>query len=324
MRIRYLIFHFLPLFLGLEQKVVGLTDTAGPSGTDDDLQLLVLSQETIKGGPYVNEVRKTNNLPELDVHVIDMISDDVSDLAESFHSDNKMSSSAQRIRQLGTLLKEPLKPRRRDYPYVIGLTGGIASGKSSVSKRLQKLGAVLINCDRLGHQAYAPGRSAYNQLLEHFGDGILNADDTINRRALGAIVFSEKGKLNLLNQIVWPEIAKMVREKLEKLAEDGVEVCVVEAAVMLEAGWDEMMNEIWVTVVPPKEAVKRIADRDGYNECQAQIRVESQITNRERVEKANVVISTLWEYEFTQKQAEKAWSALRDRIKLARSKPAVL
>ena len=305
------------------KKVVAIEEPAGPSGTDDDLQLLVISQETIKGGQYVNDIRKANDLHPLEIYAIDMLDGDNSDLAVDLQSQNKVSSSGERIRELGILRKEP-KLLPRNEPYVIGLTGGIASGKSSVTRRLQKLGASAINCDKLGHQAYMPGARAYEKLIDEFGESILNEDSTVNRRALGSIVFSDRKRLDRLNQIVWPEIASMVQEKLRKMAEDDIKVCVIEAAVLLEAGWDNLVNEVWVTSVPVGEAVKRIIERDGFNETQARVRIESQMKSADRISRSHVVISTLWEPEFTQKIVEKAWKSLVDRTEDVKKKPSFL
>lgn len=310
-------------FIGLEKKVVPITEPAGPSGTDDDLQLLVVSQETSKGGKYVNGIREGNNLPPLDVEIIDMLDSDNTDLASSLQSESKLSSSGERVRSLGLLRKKP-QMLKKNKPYVIGLTGGIATGKSAVARRIQRLGASAINCDKLGHQAYLPGANAYKKLIEEFGDGILNEDTTVNRRALGAIVFADRTKLNLLNQIVWPEIVSMVQAKLAEMADDDIKVCVIEAAILLEAGWEDMVNEVWVTSVPVEEAVKRICERDGFNEDQARIRIESQMTGKERIARSHVVISTLWEPEFTQKIVEKAWKGLSERAENARRKPSYL
>jgi len=306
----------------INHKVVPITDPCGPSGIDDDLQLLVVSQETIKGGPIVNQKRRENGVPQLDVQHIELVGEEATDLSESLNKEGKVSSSAERVRQLGLLRKQPNFPRKRGYPYIIGLTGGIACGKTSITKRLENLGAFPINCDKLGHQAYLPGRKAHEDIVKHFGKSVLNEDGTINRRSLGPIVFADKSKLKLLNEIVWPEIQNLVMELVDRAAEDEVyKVVVVDAAVLLEAGWDKMVNEVWVSIVPPQEAVKRIHERDGLSEEQALIRIESQMTNQERVDRAHVVLSTLWEPDFTQKQVEKAWGLLMDRID---TKPAAI
>jgi len=102
------------------------------------------------------------------------------------------------------------------------------------------------------------------------------------------------------------------------MAEDDVKVCIMEAAVLLEAGWDQLVNEVWVTTVPVDECVKRIIDRNGFSEDQARVRIESQMNVKDRIKKSHVVISTLWEPEFTQKIVEKAWGGLMKRIELAK------
>ena len=199
--------------------------------------------------------------------------------------------------------------------YVIGLTGGIASGKSSIAKRLEKLGAEIINADIVGHSVYEPGTDAYNEIIQSFGDGILNSNGSVNRGSLGSIVFGDSNKLQLLNSIVWPKIMEKIKELISEVASKGAQVCIVEAALLLEAGWDEVVNEIWVCVIPEAEAIKRLKDRNGLSEEEATKRLASQLKNKERVSQANVVLSTLWEPEYTQKQVEKAWKGLQERIK---------
>jgi phosphopantetheine adenylyltransferase/dephospho-CoA kinase len=199
--------------------------------------------------------------------------------------------------------------------YVIGLTGGIASGKSSIAKRLEKLGAEIINADIVGHSVYEPGTRAYNEIIAGFGNEILNSDGSINRKRLGSIVFSDSEKLQELNSIIWPRIMERIKELVSELATKGAQVCVVEAALLLEAGWDEVVDEIWVSAIPEAEAIKRMNERNGLSEEEAKKRLASQLKNKQRVSQANVVLSTLWEPEYTQKQVEKAWKGLQERMK---------
>ncbi len=227
----------------------------------------------------------------------------------------KLSSTAGRHQDLGVLLRPPKSNQSHSGVYVIGLTGGIASGKSSIAKRLEKLGAEIINADIVGHSVYEPGTDAYNEIIASFGDGILNSNGSINRRSLGSIVFSDGEKLQILNSIVWPRIMERLKELISEIAGKGAQVCVVEAALLLEASWDKVVDEIWVSVVPEGEAIKRMKDRNGLSEEEAKKRLASQLKNKERVSQANVVLSTLWEPEYTQKQVEKAWKGLQERIK---------
>lgn len=301
------------LFAGLNHNIVPITDPIGPAGTDPNYECLIVSEETVKGGLFVNNVRVQNGLNKLDIHAIDLVDDNESKIPGQ--QDEKMSSTGERHRLLGTLLR-PVQDKKlpTGCPYVIGLTGGIASGKSAISKRLESLGASIINCDQLGHQVYQPGKKAYSEIVDTFGEQILGENRAVNRKALGQIVFSDSEKLSKLNQIVWPEILVLVEEEIKYLAHEGKSVVIMEAAVLLEAGWDSIVNEVWVSIIPENEALNRILSRDGVSEEQAQNRIKSQMTNEERVQKANVVLSSLWEPSYTQKQVEKAWRGLQDRL----------
>lgn len=299
--------------IGLQHDIVPITDPIGPAGTDPNYGCLIVSEETIKGGLYVNSVREQNGLNKLDIHAIDLVAD--SDSGIPGQEDEKMSSTGQRHRLLGSLVRPVQRRQHPDgHPYVIGLTGGIASGKSAISKRLESFGASVINCDLLGHQAYLPGKKAYSEVIETFGEQILEESKEINRSALSKIAFSDKEKLAKLSQIVWPEILVLIEEEIRNLACKATSVVVLEAAVLLEAGWESIVDEIWVSIIPEKEALSRVLSRDGISEQQAQNRIKSQMTNEERIVKANVVFSTLWDPKYTQKQVEKAWKGLQNRL----------
>ncbi|CAJ1080341.1 bifunctional coenzyme A synthase [Xyrichtys novacula] len=295
----------------LQVEIIPLDDPYGVSVVDPWLQCIVVSEETRKGGEAVNRKRIENGLPALVLHEIQLLKD----AHHTETEEEKISSSSLRSRLLGTLLTPPkdtchLPP----LPYVIGLTGGSGSGKSSIAKRLEALNAVRVDCDKLGHEVYQPGTAAYHKVLEEFGSDLLNEDKTINRRALGRKVFGNPERLKALTDIVWPEIALLAKERISQAREEGKQVCVLDAAVLLEAGWTDMVHEIWVTVIPEEEAVLRIKERDGISTEDALRRLQSQWSNERLVEHANVVLSTLWEPEVTQRQVLKAWSLLQKRI----------
>ncbi|XP_018426352.1 PREDICTED: bifunctional coenzyme A synthase [Nanorana parkeri] len=291
--------------------IVPISDPYGPSITDPDLKCIVVSEETHKGGLSVNRKRLENELEELDVHEIKLVTDP----QHLENEEEKISSSSLRNRLLGTLLKPPAaNPNIPSRPYVIGLTGGSGSGKSSIAKRLEALGAALIDCDKLGHQSYRPGGPAYQPVIDEFGADILCPDGTIDRKAIGSKVFGNKVQLKRLTNIVWPAIAVLAKEAVEEAASKGISVCVMDAAVLLEAGWDYMVHEIWTAIIPEKEAVVRIMNRDGVTEDSAKNRLASQMSNSERVSVSNVVLCTLWDPEITQLQIQKAWDLLQQRI----------
>lgn len=291
--------------------VIPLLDPYGPAGSDPSLEFLVVSEETYRGGMAVNRFRLENDLEELALYQIQLLKD----LSHAEHEEEKVSSSSLRQRMLGNLLRPPNK--RPELPpglYVLGLTGISGSGKSSVAKRLKGLGAFIIDSDQLGHRAYAPGGPAYQPVVEAFGTDILHKDGTINRKVLGSRVFGNKKQLKTLTDIMWPLIAKLAREEMALAVAQGKRVCVIDAAVLLEAGWQDMVHEVWTVIIPETEAVRRIVERDGLSEAAAQSRLQSQMSGQQLVAQSHVVLSTLWEPHVTQRQVEKAWELLQKRM----------
>ena len=169
--------------------------------------------------------------------------------SESPMGESKFSSSTMRYELLGNLLKKP-NPSNDDAmkeAYIIGLTGGIASGKSSIAKRLRRLGAVVIDCDKLGHTAYEPGTETFEKVVKRFGIDIVSVSGHIDRKRLSDKVFSidssgKRSNLDDLNAIVWPEIERLARERIAEaiasrsLKDSSKVVCVLDAAVLLEVG----------------------------------------------------------------------------------------
>ncbi|KAK7109446.1 bifunctional coenzyme A synthase-like [Littorina saxatilis] len=295
----------------IKPDIVSINDVYGPTIHRAEFECMVLSQETTKGGSMVNEQREKTGLKQLELVTIDL----VEDTCRAPEEEEKVSSSSQRRRLLGTLLRPPVpKPDVPPRPYRIGLTGGIASGKSNMCKELATLGAGVVNCDLLGHKAYEPGTEGFKAVVSEFGDDLITEKGDVDRKKLGSIVFSDKSKLEKLNSIVWPEIMKLAEKEMKQLAVDGVTVVVLEAAVLFEAGWDKSVHEVWTTFVPREEAIQRVLKRNQLSEEEAAKRLDSQLANKERIAKSNVVICPLWEFEYTRKQIQKAWDLLQQRL----------
>ena len=146
---------------------------------------------------------------------------------------------------------------------VIGLTGSIGTGKSEVTRVLQELGAEVINADQVGHEAYTPHTESWNEVVDAFGRDILQPDGEIDRRKLGAIVFADPGQMAKLNGIMHPRMAGMVAEKTEQMRSRGVQVVVVEAALMFEAGWETLVDEVWATASPLETVFQRLMSRNA-------------------------------------------------------------
>lgn len=198
--------------------------------------------------------------------------------------------------------------------FVIGLTGGIGTGKSTVAQVLENQGAPILNADLVGHEVYLPGRPAYHEIIAAFGDSIVAQDGTIDRKKLGPIVFADPRNLAKLNAITHSRMKGMMREKLVDIEKQGHEIAVLEAALLLEAKWDDLADEIWVTVTEPEIAAARVAERSGLAREQVMERIRSQMTNQERMARANVVIDTNGDMAGTEKQALDNWEKVRDRL----------
>jgi dephospho-CoA kinase len=196
---------------------------------------------------------------------------------------------------------------------VIGLTGGILSGKSTVSDMLERLGAVTIDADKVGHDCYEPDTEGWHKVIAAFGRDILGSSDEIDRAKLSQIVFKDDDALQKLNDIMHPIIRKSVEEKIKHFAEQGVDAVVVEAPVFLEAGWDDLVDQLWVTAVPEDVAAKRFSKRAGLTKQEAKRRIRSQISDEERIKHANRVIDTSRSIEQTKSDVQKLWNELNDK-----------
>jgi dephospho-CoA kinase len=173
---------------------------------------------------------------------------------------------------------------------VIGLTGGIGTGKSEAAKTLGQLGATVIDADAVGHEVYASGTPGHRALAGAFGPGVVGSDGEIDRAALGELVFADAGAMDRLNALVHPLIREAVAERLRRLETAGTAAAVVEAAILLEAGWDDMVNEVWVVEAPADKVMGRLRPQFGGDEKAIAARVKSQVSQGERRKSADVVI----------------------------------
>ena len=189
------------------------------------------------------------------------------------------------------MLNKNTKRAVEKEPILIGLTGGIASGKSTVIQYLRYQGFPLIDADKLGHRVLEPGNPGYSKVVEKFGEGVLNKDKTVNRLVLGRIVFADPSQLKALNEISHPIIAEMVLKEFESIiSEDSRGIVFLEAALLIEANWYNMCHHIWVVTLDAAEATRRLQERDGLSESEARSRLESQLTPEERLAYADVVL----------------------------------
>ncbi|MEZ5399703.1 MAG: dephospho-CoA kinase [Bryobacteraceae bacterium] len=195
----------------------------------------------------------------------------------------------------------------------VGLTGGLASGKSFVGHVLEEQGCHLIHADRLGHEALSPSGGAYAATVREFGEGILNNDGAIDRRRLAAIVFAQPEKLALLNSFVHPEVFRREEEILAALErEDPRGIAVVEAAIMIEGGSHRRYRKLIVAACPRETQIARAMERDGLTREEVEQRLARQMPLEEKVRYADFVVDTSGSKERTKALVLPIAEALRE------------
>jgi dephospho-CoA kinase len=194
---------------------------------------------------------------------------------------------------------------------VIGLTGGIGAGKSTVTQMLEKLGAAVIDADKVGHQIYLPDLPAWREIVDTFGPEVLNADRTINRQALGKLVFADPEALRTLNRIVHPKMFDRIGELIAEMRTRGwMKAIVVEAAVLIEANWMALVDQVWVVVASEAVVVDRLAKQRHLSPEQVRTRIAAQLANDERLKHAHVVIHNDGSLEEVRHAVQQAWNQL--------------
>ena len=174
---------------------------------------------------------------------------------------------------------------------VIGLVGGIGSGKSTVAHLLEEQGAMVLDADAIGHQVYRRGTEGFAAVVAAFGQGIVGDDGEIDRKRLGGIVFSDPARLDQLNRIVHPLIRGEITQRIDRIRRDAqVPLLVVEAAILLEAGWRDLVDEVWVVTAGRGQVIGRLESQRGLSAAEADARIARQMTDEERRRAADLVI----------------------------------
>ena len=196
---------------------------------------------------------------------------------------------------------------------LVGLTGGIGSGKSTVSGMLAERGAEIIDADHIARQVVMPGTRAWCRIRDHFGPGVLHPDGHIDRQALADLVFADQAKLTVLNEITHPEIFARIADQLEA-HHDQDEVVVLDAALLIEAGLAEGVDVIIVTHSPREIQVERLAAR-GLGERDASSRIAAQLEPDKRLARADIVIDNRGSLEELGRRVDEVWEDLQRRLK---------
>ncbi len=206
---------------------------------------------------------------------------------------------------------------------VIGLTGGIGTGKTEVTRILRDLGAVVIDADDVAHLSYGPGTAAHSAIVGLFGQNILDHSGVIDRKSLGTIVFSDQKRRVELEAIVWPAARERIESMLAIESERGAQAVVIEVSKLFEAGWDELADVVWTVEVKSgdtgkREVVGRVQARSGRSgsgiEADTDIgaRVAAQMSREERFERADVVIENIGTLGDLREQVKTVWESNRN------------
>ncbi len=193
----------------------------------------------------------------------------------------------------------------------LGLTGGIASGKSAVAGMLRELGFHVIDADSLGHEVMEPGTRAFEEIVREFGAGVIGADGRIDRGKLGALVFADRGKLEMLNAIVHPRVEEEMVRKFSEWERDGVsDAAFVEAALLVEAGYQKNLDGLVVAWCRPEQQLERLQAR-GLSEEEARQRIGAQMPVEKKLAYATEKIDCSGTMEETRRQVEELAKKLK-------------
>jgi len=175
----------------------------------------------------------------------------------------------------------------------VGLTGGIASGKSTVAEMFRARGCPVIDADRLAHSLMAPGQPAYGEIVREFGRNVLAADGSVDRGKMAAVVFADRAKLARLNQIVHPRVITACEAEFARLSQEQPDgVAIVEAALLVEAGYHRQLDKLIVTWCPPEQQLERLLAKGRLSREQAEQRLAAQMPPEEKRKHAGFVIDT--------------------------------
>ncbi len=196
---------------------------------------------------------------------------------------------------------------------LLGLTGNIACGKSTVLRQLRELGASVIDADALIHVILRKDGPAYWPVVSEFGSGILHEDGEIDRRALGAIVFSDPDRLKRLEEIEHPIVRRVIDQQI---GEAGKSVVALDAIKLIEAGWADKCDSIWVVNCTRDQQIERLMTTRNYSRQEAEMRVDAQSPQENKMARANVVIDNSGSMDQTREQVLSAWKAFTQSLKI--------
>jgi dephospho-CoA kinase len=195
--------------------------------------------------------------------------------------------------------------------YIIGLTGNIACGKSTVLEMLRSVGAETVDADEVAHMVMAPEGPAYRRIIKAFGEGILTQGGEIDRYKLGQIVFADPDKLRVLEDIIHPAVTRFIAQKVWRSSE---KVVVIDAIKLLESDITQFCDAIWVVTCSHEQQVRRLMETRNLSKSDAEMRIKAQPPQADKIAKANVVIDNSGSIEDTKRQVREAWNKVTENL----------
>lgn len=193
----------------------------------------------------------------------------------------------------------------------VGLTGGIASGKSTVAQMFAACGAIIVDLDRLVHDLYTPGGEVWRKIVSHFSPALLNEDQTIDRGRLGALVFADDRQREILNGIVHPAVWERWQAELKSIEQVNPRAIVLsDIPLLFETGMESLFSVVILVYIPPSEQLKRLKVRDRLNDEEARRRISSQMSIEKKRTLSSWVIDNSGSLEETRRQVEEIWGKL--------------
>ena len=194
----------------------------------------------------------------------------------------------------------------------VGLTGGIACGKSTVAQMFIALGAHLIDFDKLAHEVQEPGKDAWKEIIKHFGKDILNQDETLDRNRLAQIVFTDKNKLTALNNIVHPIVYNLWQERLGEIKIEKEHAIVLsDVPLLFEGKMQDLFDLTMLVLISPEEQICRLMERNGLSHADARLRLINQMPIAEKIGLADIVIDNSGDIAQTEKKVKEIWQQLK-------------
>jgi len=194
---------------------------------------------------------------------------------------------------------------------IIGLAGGIGTGKSEVSRILKELGAIVLDADRYGHEVYLPNTDGLREIVATFGEDVLLPTGEVDRRALGGKVFGNPEAMAKLNAIAWPRIRQKMIDGITEQKLADAQVVVLDAAVLIEAEWTDLADEVWISAAPEAAVIQRLKDRNNLTEEQVRARMSSQMPTEEKAKYADVIVNNDGSLDDLRNKVEELW---KDRL----------